>query len=335
MLFQTCADGSNCDQSSGACLEILPECASEAPGYAFCTNDALEQCGPDRVTIATVSCTGRCQGGACQPPVCGDGKVQGSEECDDGNTIPADGCEPDCKLSRVVQLAAGATHTCALFNEGNIRCWGGNRQGQLGLGNATDLSGDQPYQIGLVKLGAPAAAITAGAQHTCALMVDGSVRCWGQNDLGQLGLGNTNNIGDDEAPTAQNAQVELGTTVTAVVAGGNDTCVIMADGSARCWGENESGQLGLGNTNTIGDNEIPSASVATVGLDDTVRAPESAGAYLRDPRQQQRSLLGPEQRGPTRHREHREHRRRRAPDRRSAVEPSRRRRRHGRQSGVG
>jgi cysteine-rich repeat protein len=193
-----------------------------------------------------VPCSGTCQNGSCATGFCGDGKVEAGEECDDGNTVAADGCEPDCKASKVIQLTAGLAHTCALLREGNVRCWGANDGGQLGLGNTSDLRVQKPYQNGLVQLGAPAAFIVAGGEHTCALMQDSTVRCWGKNGYGQLGLGHTQSIGDDEIPSVSVATVQLGVAATTIAAGGNVTCALLDGGSVRCWGRNNYGQLGSG-----------------------------------------------------------------------------------------
>ncbi|HLK92463.1 MAG TPA: DUF4215 domain-containing protein [Polyangia bacterium] len=277
--FMVCGDAQNCDTADGVCTDIVTDCAAHDPGYAWCVGDTLSVCGPDRVTETTTACAGLCRAGACQAPVCGDGKVEGTEECDDGNTVPGDGCEADCKLSQVIALAAGTSHTCALLREGLVRCWGDNSQGQLGLGTSANLSGQPPYKNALVPLGAAAIALTAGDSHTCALMADQSVRCWGANGDGQLGLGNTNTIGDNEVPDAAHAAVPLGAQVAAVAAGGNDTCAILQDGSLRCWGLNDYGQLGLGNTNTIGDDELPSAAVAEVSLGDSAAAVAAGGEH--------------------------------------------------------
>jgi cysteine-rich repeat protein len=277
--FNICSATQNCDVTDGVCTDIVSDCAAHDPGYAWCLGDQLSVCGPDRVAVATTACAGLCAAGACQPAVCGDAKIEGTEECDDGNTVPGDGCEADCKLSRVIALTAGASHTCALLREGLVRCWGDNSDGQLGLGTSANLSGQPPYKNGLVPLGAAAVALTAGDSHTCALMADQSVRCWGANADGQLGLGNTNTIGDDEVPDATHAAVPLGAKATTVAAGGNDTCAILQDGSLRCWGLNDYGQLGLGNTNTIGDDEVPSAAAAEVSLGDAAAAVAAGGEH--------------------------------------------------------
>jgi cysteine-rich repeat protein len=278
-VFQTCAAQQSCDTSGGVCADIVADCQAHAPGYAFCVNDVQNQCGPDRVTVSETQCPGLCRDGACVAPACGDGKLEGGERCDDGNTIAADGCEPDCQPSKVVALTAGFSHTCALLAEGLVRCWGDNQYGQLGLANVTDMTTQQPYQHDVVKLGSPAVAIAAGGNHTCALMADGTVRCWGVNDAGQLGLGHTMTIGDDEAPDAATATVLLGAQARAVSAGERVTCAIMADGTLRCWGDNSVGQLGLGHTRNIGDDETPTRTLAEVTLDDTVTSVAVGGQH--------------------------------------------------------
>jgi alpha-tubulin suppressor-like RCC1 family protein len=92
----------------------------------------------------------------------------------------------------------------------------------------------------------------------------GEVRCWGANDDGQLGYGNTVQIGDNEPP-AQVGYVQTGDGVVQIEAGGHHTCARYDDGTLRCWGNGAMGQLGYGNTNFIGNNELPN-SVGTVDV---------------------------------------------------------------------
>ena len=100
--------------------------------------------------------------------------------------------------------------------------------------------------------GRKATAIAAGEYHTCAILDNSSIKCWGYNASGQLGLGNTT---DSPNPSAVN--MGSGITVKSIAAGGNHTCAILDNSSAvMCWGENDQGQLGLG-TNT--DSPNPSA----------------------------------------------------------------------------
>ena len=161
----------------------------------------------------------------------------------------------------VTAMAAGDNHTCALLDTGQVRCWGDNQMGQLGYGHKDFIGNDEtPATAGPVDLGPgrTATAITAGYEHTCAVLDTGRVRCWGSGAQGALGYGGTANIGDDELPTAVGT-VNLGTgrTATAISAGLFHTCAVLDTGQVRCWGDGTYGALGYGNTADIGDNESP------------------------------------------------------------------------------
>jgi alpha-tubulin suppressor-like RCC1 family protein len=158
-------------------------------------------------------------------------------------------------------VAAGDYHTCAILDDGSVRCWGFGADGRLGYGSTNDVL--DPGSAGQVNLGSgrTATAITAGSAHTCAILDDRSVRCWGfgggghQVGDGRLGYGNTSNVGDTPTSTPATAgPVNLGPgrTAVAISAGGMHTCAILDDHSVRCWGLNDSGQLGYGNTNNVG-----------------------------------------------------------------------------------
>jgi alpha-tubulin suppressor-like RCC1 family protein len=166
-------------------------------------------------------------------------------------------------------LAAGARFSCAVLAEGNVRCWGLAMYGQLGYGNTTDIGDNEtPGSVGPVDLGAgqTARAIAAGFYHACAILDDRQVRCWGYGGPGQLGYGNPNSIGDNETPGSV-GPVDLGPgrTAVAITAGGYHTCAILDTARVRCWGRGGDGELGYGNTRSIGDNETP-GSVAPVKL---------------------------------------------------------------------
>ncbi|MEK6272301.1 MAG: hypothetical protein AABM42_06605 [Actinomycetota bacterium] len=168
-----------------------------------------------------------------------------------------------------VAITGGGRHTCAILDNGRVRCWGDGGPGQLGYGNRRDIGFEEtPGSVGPVDLGAgrTAVAITGGGYHTCAILDNGKVRCWGANNHGQLGYGNTRNIGDNETP-ASVRPVKLGKGRKAVAISGGylHTCAILDNGKVRCWGLNSNGQLGYGNTKTIGDNETP-GSVRPVKL---------------------------------------------------------------------
>jgi alpha-tubulin suppressor-like RCC1 family protein len=166
------------------------------------------------------------------------------------------------------QVSAGALHTCALLNTGYITCWGDNSQGQLGLGISdanvgTTAASMSPLKI--VNLGTTALQVAAGGYHTCALLVNYAVKCWGQNNLGQLGLGiNDANVGTTAASMTalQSQSVYLGSggvTAKQIAAGGYHTCALLSNDAVKCWGYKDWGQLGS-------ENSDPSGIVTAVGL---------------------------------------------------------------------
>ncbi|MDI1447503.1 RCC1 domain-containing protein [Polyangium sp. 6x1] len=152
----------------------------------------------------------------------------------------------------VTQLVAGGLHTCALFASGAVRCWGGNEYGQLGQGHTLPI-GDEPGEMPPpeVPLDGPAEYLFAGYTHTCARMASGALRCWGNNEHGQLGYGSTNSLGDEpgEMPPAD---VPVGGIVARGAGGGEHTCAILTTGVVRCWGDNARFQLGDPTIESIG-----------------------------------------------------------------------------------
>ena len=112
-----------------------------------------------------------------------------------------------------VAITAGGSHTCALLNDGTVKCWGLNIFGGLGRDNTIDM-GDGTGEIaalGAINLGTnqTAVAVTAGEYHTCGLLKDGTVKCWGLNSFGQLGKDSTTNLGDGTGEMAALAAVAL------------------------------------------------------------------------------------------------------------------------------
>jgi cysteine-rich repeat protein len=211
--------------------------------------------------------------------VCGDGIWDQGEDCDDGNRESGDLCTSSCDFPEISQLALGENHTCALIENGSVRCWGLGASGQLGYANTQNIGDDEtPAQAGDVNVGGVVTEITAGDNHTCALLENGSVRCWGLGASGQLGYANTQNIGDNETP-AQAGDVNVGGAVTEIVAGANHTCALLSEtDEIRCWGLGSSGQLGYANTQNIGDNETP-ASVNKFSFDRGIREIVAGGNH--------------------------------------------------------
>lgn len=132
-------------------------------------------------------------------------------------------------------LVAGGSHSCALNGVGIAKCWGANADGQLGDGS---VNSDGTVKE-VLSLPARAVALTAGARHSCAILEDGAMWCWGGNTLGQLGNGSSDIF---VTPVA----VSGITSAAAAASGGEHTCAVLAgSGAVWCWGKNTNGQLGV------------------------------------------------------------------------------------------
>jgi alpha-tubulin suppressor-like RCC1 family protein len=200
--------------------------------------------------------------------------------------------------SGVTAVAVGAAHTCALTDAGGVRCWGFNLAGQVGDGTTNDRStpvavlglqtgvkaitagsyhscaltakagvecwgddyGLKPVPVSGLPSGVT--AIAAGFGHSCALTSAGAVWCWGSNGDGQLGDGSP---GIRAAPVSV---VGLSSGVTAIAAGGEHTCALMASAGVQCWGADFRGELGDG-TSTFAARATP---VGVSGLSSGVSA---------------------------------------------------------------
>ncbi len=207
-------------------------------------------------------------------------------ECD-----PGDGDTVRCQrrpravegLLGVRQISLGRNHSCALLNDGTVRCWGLNDTGQIGNGmvEAEGSPRVAPTEVtGLTS----AMQISAGGSHTCAVRSDGSVHCWGWNDLGQQGtaasmacqVGTSDNFRCARSPVV----VPELTGARSIAAGRYHTCAVLTAGGVRCAGRNDEYQLGLGSlgsetctltpdsfqcTRTFREVAIPATSEVTVG----------------------------------------------------------------------
>src|SRR5207249_850991 len=140
-------------------------------------------------------------------------------------------------------VAAGGSHTCMRLPDGTVQCWGQNNFGQLGNGDGSLTSSSVPVPVRDLTT---ATSVVTGDSHTCALLADGTVQCWGVGDSGQRGDGTFNNIS-----TVPVAVVGMGgaghlTNAGAVAARGYHSCALLGDGTVWCWGRNQDGQLGNG-----------------------------------------------------------------------------------------
>eukprot|EP00903_Cladosiphon_okamuranus_P006618 g6465.t1 len=196
-----------------------------------------------------VKCFGRNDEGQC-----GRGNLDenvGSNSEDLGDNLPyvdlGEGVE-------AISISSGTATTCAALLGGGIKCWGGNSYGGLGVGDTYNV-GDEPTDMGdnvkEVDLGSGEVghSVVLGLRHACAILVGGSVKCWGDNRSGQLGLGHVATMGDDPDELGDNLPfVDLGSggTATSLSLGESHSCAVLGDGTVRCWGKGFRGQLGRG-----------------------------------------------------------------------------------------
>src|SRR5437660_130158 len=146
-------------------------------------------------------------------------------------------------VGAVTAVDLGAFYSCALLQDGTVRCWGDNTWGELGNGavlvSPSPTSPVTPTPTPVTVSGiTTAVAIEAGVFHMCALLRDGTLQCWGRGEEGRLGNGSTAN---------SSTPVTVSGIVPAVIApGAEHSCAVLRDGTMRCWGDNNFGQLGNG-----------------------------------------------------------------------------------------
>lgn len=129
-------------------------------------------------------------------------------------------------------IVAGGSHTCALLNNGTVKCWGNNQSGQLG--NGTTSNSATPIIVSQIN---NAKQISVGGEHSCALLNDGTIRCWGNNKNGQLG--NNSKI-TSTTPVVVNTL----TGIASIALGKAHSCAVSSVGAVLCWGDNNFGQSG-------------------------------------------------------------------------------------------
>ena len=164
----------------------------------------------------------------------------------------------------VTSVVQGSGHSCAM-SSGAVQCWGDNEFGQLANGLHTPIPSLTP--VSAQNLGPGAVALTANQQSTCALMSDSTVKCWGRNDIGQIG----NNTA--ESPNVPVDIPGLASNIQSVSSGGSHNCVVTSGGGVKCWGTNDSGQIGNGTLN------LAIAPVDVTGLGAGVSAVVAASTF--------------------------------------------------------
>jgi alpha-tubulin suppressor-like RCC1 family protein len=189
----------------------------------------------------------------------GDQDSRGDDPREMGNALPT----VDLGTGRTATvITAGGEHTCALLDNGSLKCWGSGLNGRLGAGGTND-RGSGPGQMGdalpAVELGTRLTirAIAAGGRHTCAVLnplpaepgweaQDASVTCWGDGGIGQLGYEVSTDLGFLVGEIGAAVDLGAGRAAAAVSAGKGHTCALLDNSTMKCWGSNFSGELGQG-----------------------------------------------------------------------------------------
>jgi alpha-tubulin suppressor-like RCC1 family protein len=140
----------------------------------------------------------------------------------------------------IKSISASWSHTCALTQSGGVKCWGRNYAGELGDGGAESFS---LTPVDVTGLAGGVISISAVGSHTCALTQAGGVKCWGDNDHGELGDG-----GEEPFSTTPVDVTGLASGVSSISAGLAHSCALTKAGGVKCWGWNYYGQLGDGTT---------------------------------------------------------------------------------------
>ena len=275
----TCDDGlqngkENGVDCGGDCPPCVPaSCMDQALGEdetdIDCGGPLCARCDAGRMCDVDGDCVSQvCDGTVCAEPRCDDGIKNGAETGIDcgaasgcGPCALGFGCETDADCAagscprgglclEQVPLAVGDFHVCAAL-DGRVRCWGAGAQGRLGNLRSSAVGDDElPHMTPPVELGGTVAQVAAGYGHTCALLDDGTVRCWGLGLNGELGVDSLSIVGDDETPASVQT-LAFDDTVIRIAASGYHSCAIFRDGTVVCWGWGLDGRLGTGTQNNV------------------------------------------------------------------------------------
>lgn len=180
-------------------------------------------------------------------------------------------------LSKVTDISAGLSHTCAATEDSLLKCWGDNSNGQLG--NTTSVASSTPVDIAIAGSKKQPLSnidnvkqVAAGPHHSCAVLHDKTVKCWGRNDNAQIGSGAVTTGTSPQPP------VSVGNINNAVYvsAGQKHSCALLEDKTVKCWGRDENGATG--NPNRVGATQtlVPAA---VTGLSNVVQLVVSKGTH--------------------------------------------------------
>jgi alpha-tubulin suppressor-like RCC1 family protein len=172
--------------------------------------------------------------------------------------------------SRAKSVVIGSAHVCASLDDKRVKCWGVQHMDQTGWGDPLVRNGLDGGSFPENDLGTGRTALSVVASgttdfidfaHTCALLDNTQLKCWGSNFNGELGQGDTKGRGGVDAngvSTMGNAllpiDLGLGHHATVIAAGGNHSCALLDNAQIKCWGRSKTGELGLEDTIPRGTN---------------------------------------------------------------------------------
>jgi hypothetical protein len=221
-------------------------------------------------------------------------------------------------VSQYAYLASGARHSCAVSSAGALHCWGSGELGRLGYGNDTPVAGtvDSSGARALSSLpavpfgaGKKVSAVACGSAHTCALLHDGGVRCFGLNSTGRLGFPTNGRVGSTPSTTPDKfSDVDLPLPAIAVSAGDEHTCALLSNLRVYCWGFGallgyNNASIDVGSSPTvlpriigpvdIGDDEPTTAPTTTSAATSTTTATTTAMLTTSAGMERSRGILTP------------------------------------------
>jgi alpha-tubulin suppressor-like RCC1 family protein len=170
----------------------------------------------------------------------------------------------------VTAIRVGDSFACARTSGGGLKCWGYNGYGELG-NSAAGTGGPTPFDVSTLTSGVT--AFSTGVSFACAVTSGGAAQCWGQDLFGQLGDGSSGLVkpaAPVSNPMPRNV-VGFGSGIASISAGTDFACALTTSGGVKCWGVNNSGQLGNGTTtSTIAPVDVSGlgSGVAAIGTGD-------------------------------------------------------------------
>ena len=198
----------------------------------------------------------------------------GNEDATRDSLVPVNVCAVNgCSnglLSGATQIAIGNGFSCALLASGGVVCWGFNMSHQLGISTSQISWTNYPMEVpGLTNV----VSITSGSDHSCAVINDGTMKCWGQGANGRLGNGGTTS----STPVTVDRAGVSGVTAAATTL--YATCAIVTGSKVKCWGGDSANELGYDSGQTS-PNTYDMFSLSTVTTVNTPVTPQLGGTEL-------------------------------------------------------